>query len=324
MEQTGASVTALGAALMRAVHTRLARSPLIDDPWGDRLVNDAERRIVLNVVLDALGAKDRERCEAHVTERDVLDAALQAHPGYGWAVLRTRYAEDALELAVSRGVRQYVIVGAGFDSFSLRRPHFALDLAIYEIDHPATQALKRQRLREHGVRVPSTLQFIPADLGEEKIEEVLAGSPFRPTEPAFFSWLGVTQYLSREANLTTLHGIARASAPGTELVFTYVDHSALNGSAPSSAIGRLQETFAAATEPWVSGFDPLRLADDLRAIGLNVVEDLDGLAAQMRYCGGEREDVVPVVASHIVRAIVSEKSYHAVDTQWDVRRQIEA
>lgn len=95
MEQSRASLTALGAALMRAVHTRLAPSPLIDDPWGDRLVVEAEREAILSVVLKSLSQQARERCEKLGDPHAVLDAALQLHPGYGWAVLRTRYAEDA-------------------------------------------------------------------------------------------------------------------------------------------------------------------------------------------------------------------------------------
>ena len=303
MEHTTASVTALGASLMRAVHTRLARSPLIDDPWGDRFVDDNERQMVLNVVLSALSGTDRQRCEQRTNERDILDAALQLHPGYGWAILRTKYAEDALQVALSRGVRQYVIVGAGFDSFALRQSALVSDLEIFEIDHPATQALKRQRLRECGAPVPQTLHFVPADLGEEPIDGVLAQCAFRSTEPAFFSWLGVTQYLSRDANLRTLRGIADASGSKSEIVFTYVDQRALSKSPASSAVARLQRAFAAAREPWLSGFDPSRLAADLTAIGLDVVEDLDGAAAKSRYCG-DRDDLAPIVASHIVRATV--------------------
>src|SRR5262245_56628499 len=190
MENTRASITALGAALMRAVHTRVSPSPLIDDPWGDRLVLEVEREVVLRVVLNGLTAETREQCEKLKTSSVVLDAALQAHPGYGWAILRTRYAEDALEAAIGRGVRQYVIVGAGFDSFSLRQPAFARDVDIFEIDHPATQELKRQRLRGLGVPLPDTLHFVPADLSEEQISDALGRSAFRLMDPAFFSWLG--------------------------------------------------------------------------------------------------------------------------------------
>ena len=306
IEHNRASITALGAALMRAAHTRLAPSPLIQDPWGDRIVLERERDIVQRVVLDALTPQARERCQALGTSALVLDAALQRHPGYGWAILRTRYAEDALAAAVGRGVRQYVIVGAGFDSFSLRAPASAREVDVFEVDHPATQALKQERLQEAGVRLPPTLHFVPADLARVQLGEALAETSFRPSEPAFFSWLGVTQYLTREANVLTLQGVGR-STPGSELVFTYVDERELGGAGATTEVGRLQGAFATAREPWLSGFDPSSLGAELAAVGLRLLEDLDGDGARRRYCGDERHDLRPVVASHIAHARVAER-----------------
>ena len=304
MKQARASVTALGAALMRAVHTRASASPLIADLWGDRLVLEDERKMVLNVVLNGLSQQDRERCEKLGIPKAMLDCALQAHPGYGWAVLRTRYAEDALQLAVERGTRQYVIVGAGLDSFALRQPSFARDVDVFEIDHPATQDLKRRRLTDCGVPLPPRLHFVPADLGQEQISDVLARSAFRSTDPAFFSWLGVTQYLTREANLGTLRGIAACAVSGSELVFTYVEHDALSSNRASTSVARLQGAFAAAREPWLSGFDPRELAEDLAAVGLLLIEDLNGKEAKNRYCRDQGDDLNPIGPPHIVRATV--------------------
>jgi methyltransferase (TIGR00027 family) len=300
MENSRASLTALGAALMRAAHTRLGPSPLINDPWGDRIVLDAERTAVLSVVLKSLSPRDRERCERLGDSQTALDAALQLHPGYGWAVLRTRYAEDALAVAVLKGVRQYVIVGAGFDSFALRQPAFARDVDVFEIDHPATQELKIRRLHECGAYIPAALHFIAADLSIEPIGDALARSSFRPTDPTFFAWLGVTQYLTREANLATLRGIAAESSPGSQLVFTYVDHSELSAK-PASGSAQLQASFAAAREPWISGFDPSMLREDLAATGFMLLEDLDGYAIKTHYCPGRR-DVFPMGTSHIAKA----------------------
>ena len=306
MAPAGASVTALGAALMRSVHTRVSPSPLIDDPWGDRLVLEAERAIVLNVVLNGLSPQVKERCQKLGTPEAILDAALQAHPGYGWAVLRTRYAEDALAVAVTRGVGQYVIVGAGFDSFALRQPAFARDVDVFEIDHPATQALKRERLREYGVPVPPRLHFVPADLSQEQIGNALARSTFRFKSRVFFSWLGVTQYLSREANFATLRGIADCAESESQLVFTYLEEQALGTGTKS--VGTLQEAFAGAREPWVSGFDSSRLSDELSEVGLRLTEDLDGLTIKRRYCRCPGNDFELLESSHIALAEVSPQS----------------
>jgi methyltransferase (TIGR00027 family) len=184
---------------MRALHTRLDPKPLIDDAYGEQLVPELVRE----------GYRDAN--------------TLRSSAAYAGVILRTRYTEDALRTAVANGVRQYLILGAGFDSFALRLPAFARDLQIYEIDHPVTQALKRQRLRDCGLNPPPCVQFLAADLSQEELAPTLTRSSFDPTLPSFVSWLGVTMYLTRDANLATLRAIARSVSPGSELVFTYFD-----------------------------------------------------------------------------------------------------
>ena len=146
----------------------------------------------------------------------VLDRFLLTNTALPGVVIRSRYAEDALREAIRRGINQYVLIGAGFDSFVLRRPAFSDALTIFEIDHPATQALKIQRIRECGISLPPSVQFIAADLANEDLVSVLARSSFRADEKAFFSWLGVTVYLTRDANLATLRAVATCGAPGGE------------------------------------------------------------------------------------------------------------
>src|SRR5262245_64518586 len=223
MTDGNASRTALSTALMRAVHTRIDRPRLIDDPWGDTLVSASEKSALYRRILAGANPEARTRLERLGSEQAVIDAALRAHPPYGGVVVRTRCAEDALEAAVASGVRQYVLIGAGFDSFIVRQPAFARDIDVLEIDHPATQAMKRERLAACGVVVPPNVRFVPADLSEESLASVLVRCGFSRTVPAFFSWLGVTIYLSRETNLATLAGIAQSSAPGSAVVFTYID-----------------------------------------------------------------------------------------------------
>jgi methyltransferase (TIGR00027 family) len=273
-----ASQTALATALMRAIHTRLDHPKHIDDPWGDRLVLDAERA--------ALGP----------------EARLRSSAGYGIVILRTRYTEEALLAAAERGVHQYVILGAGMDSFALRQPAFAQGVDVIEVDHPASQSFKRERLRACGVPVPPTLHFVPADLSREQLATALARSPYRSAEPAFFSWLGVTVYLTREANLATFRGIAACAAAGSELVFTYVDQRELD--AGSESIRDVGSRAAALGETWLSGFDPSELAEDLRRVGLSLVEDFSGDQLWHRYCTAG-EEALRSSFGHIARARVA-------------------
>lgn len=273
-----ASRTALATALMRAVHSRCDPNPLIDDRWGERMVPESFRLTY-------------------------TDAALRANPAYAGVVTRTRYTEDALRDAVAAGVRQYVIVGAGFDSFGLRRPPFAHDLEILEVDHPATQTLKRRRLEECAVPPPAGLHFVGADLATLPLDTALARAAFDPRTPSFFSWLGVTMYLSHEANLATLRAIARCAAPGSVLVFSYFDLRVYG--LTSGPFSELAQRVAALGEPFQSGFDPNTIAADLRGCGFTLEEDIDDREALERFDRANSNDLRPTRFSRVARARVA-------------------
>lgn len=261
MIESSPSRTALAASLMRALHSRRDPSPLLDDPWGDRLVPKSERDRFCQRILARMDSE--AQAIALRTPSSILDDFFLANVAYPGVVIRSRYTEDALKAAASKGTRQYVLIGAGFDSFALRRPAFAETLEIFEIDHPATQAFKIQRIKDCGISLPSTVHFVSADLANEDLATVLARSSFRRNEPAFFSWLGVTVYLTREANLATLRAVANAGAPGSELVFTYVDQIEFVPGGSRSLGDANAKAAATMGEPYLSGFDPKEIANDL-------------------------------------------------------------
>jgi methyltransferase (TIGR00027 family) len=288
---------------MRATHTRLDRPRLIDDPWADRLVSEGEKTALYERVLADADVETRSRLERSSSPQAVIDAALRTNPSYAGVILRSRVAEDALREAALRGARQYVLLGAGLDSFALRQPEFARDLAIFEIDHPATQAHKRERLHACGIDVPSNLHFVAADLAARPLAEVLAGCGFSRGVPAFFSWLGVTIYLTREANFATLRGIAASSAPGSEVVFTYIDQRAF-GPGASLVFDERRAVRALRGEPWITGFDPATLGAEIEALGLELVEDLGGPELAALYCADRTDGLSPSRAGHVARARV--------------------
>ena len=302
MIESSPSRTALATSLMRALHARRDPSPLLDDPWGDRLVPKSERdgfgqRILARMDSDARAAALR-------APGSILDDFLLTNVSYPGVVIRSRYAEDALKEATNRGTRQYVLIGAGFDSFALRRPAFSETLEIFEIDHPATQTFKIQRIKDCGISLPRSVHFVSADLANEDLAAALARSSFRRDEPAFFSWLGVTVYLTREANLATLRAVANVGAPGSELVFTYADQNefALGGSrSPGDANAKAA---AMVGEPYLSGFDPREIANDLMNTGLELIEDLDGQKMSERYRRTGANGLHPPVSLHIALARV--------------------
>ena len=299
----GPSRTALTAALMRAVHTRLDRPRLIDDPWADRLVSAAEKAALYRRILDGADPETRSRFERLGSQQAVIDAALRAHDTYGGVVIRSRSAEDALERAVARGVRQYVLVGAGFDSFIVRQPAFARDVDIYEIDHPASQAMKRQRLDECAVALQPE-RALRSGRSEPGVPLLRAGAVRLLRRGARLLLVARRDDLPlREANLATLRGIAASSAPGSEVVFTYTDQRVLDGGR-SAKLEKMRAGRAAQGEPWLSGFDPTTLASELSALGLELLEDLGSAELKERYCAGRTDDLSPGRIGHIARARV--------------------
>jgi methyltransferase (TIGR00027 family) len=300
MKDLAASRTALATSLMRAAHTRLDPNPLINDPWGDRLVPESARDMFRKAALSGMDADALTRAMA--SPDSIIDESLRRSRAYANVITRTRFAEDALQLAVTRGIRQYVLIGAGFDSYALRRPAFAADLQIFEIDFPATQSLKVLRIKECGLTLPDSVHFIAADLSQETVAAALSRSLFRSQDLTFFSWLGVTMYLTREANLETLQSIASCAPKLSELVFTYFDERLFR--VQSESFRDMEKRVAAMGEPFLSGFNPATLARDLEDCGLLLLEDLNGSEVAAKYDRMGENDLGQSAFSHIALARV--------------------
>lgn len=303
MNAADASRTAMATSLMRAVHARHDPAPVLHDTWGEQLVPQSVRATFVQLGVDR--TPPALRAQAMAAPDALLHRVLRSSAAYADVILRARYTEDALQAAVARGIAQYVIIGAGFDSFAMRRPAYAEQLAIYEVDHPATQSLKRQRLMESDVSDADAPHFIAADLSTEGLGVAMARSSYQAALPSFFSWLGVTMYLTRDANLATLRAIAAHAPPGSELVFSYMDQAILDPSysAPQS-FQDLRNQVAAAGESFQSGFDPQTLAAELRELGLLLMEDLDGDQLLAQYDSAGSNGLQSAAAAHIAHARV--------------------
>jgi methyltransferase (TIGR00027 family) len=311
MDPTRHSLTAVAASLFRAVHTRADQPALLQDPYGERLLTEDERGRIFERLLVALRPAERESVRAIADPGRAFDAAVRMNPSYAAIIVRTRYAEDRLAAALERGVRQYVIVGAGMDSFGLRQRRLEPPLEIYEIDHPATQTMKRERFARAGLVLPASVHFVAADLEHGSIGESLARSAYRQRELTFFVCLGVTPYLTREANLALLADVARCAEPSSELVFDYLDQDAFAPDRGSEETQRLLVERSQTEEPWVSGFRPASLARELAGAGLALDEDLDSARVQALYLAGRTDGLrMTTLDWHAVRAHVEAR--HAV------------
>lgn len=306
-----ASRTALVTSLMRALHSRQDPAPLIDDDWGDRLVPDAVRSALCQRVMANL--PQAARADAAANPALVLSQSLRSNAAYADVITRMRYTEDALAVAVKRGVAQYVIIGAGFDSFAYRKPSWAAGLNVYEIDHPATQKMKTERLMACGVDASTSVEFISADLSAEALGSALQRSSFQPGRPAFFAWLGVTMYLTQAADLSALRAMATCAPAGSELVFNYVDQKALDSDATTTeAFRKLKADASSAGEALLSGFDPEMLGEQLQGAGLLLLEDLNGNQMLDKFDAAGTNGLLPAPDAHIAHAKVAERAQSAL------------
>jgi methyltransferase (TIGR00027 family) len=268
-------------AMRRAAHQLLDHPAVFQDP----------------LAVPILGKEMAAALQADPTrfERGRLSSFLRA-----FFAARSRMAEDQLGLALTAGVGQYVILGAGLDTFAYRRPHRA-GLRVFEVDHPATQAWKRQRLVEAEIDIPDTLTFVPVDFEHDDLGTALARAGV-DTEPVFFAWLGVTPYLHRTAVMATLRTIARLAAGGGGVVFDYgIDPGLLSG-IQRMAFDAMAARVSAAGEPWVTFFDPDRLIQDLHAAGFSDVADAGAEEINRRYFSDRADGLRVGGLGHIMTA----------------------
>jgi methyltransferase (TIGR00027 family) len=204
--------------------------------------------------------------------------------------MRHRFAEDRLAEAADRDVRQYVIIGAGLDTFPWRQPHFARRMRIFAADHPASLIWVHRRLRERGVSQPPNLTHVPADLEQKQLREQLAACGFDLDSSAFCSALGVTQYLTAEA-FDSLLRFAAALKPGSEIVLSFATVDEELKSHDLDAVMRSITSTGRFGESWKSRFRPSDLISQLARLGFRDVFHLTPELAQERYFIGRQDNL---------------------------------
>lgn len=276
MQQGEPSRTALAAAMHRAAHQKIEGGATFADPFALPIIGPEARR-----QLDDWAASPQRR---------LMRLFIAA---------RHRVADEKLRMAAGRGVRQVVIVGAGLDTTALRGLEDAPNARYFEVDHPATQAWKRERLATEQVELPHGLVFAPIDFEAESLGAGLAAAGFDAGAPAFFVWLGVVPYLSEEAIMATLDFIA--CVPRTEVVFDYGNPPSQLPAAYQARQAKRAERVAALGEPWLSYFDSGDLAARLTALGAVDIGDL-GPAEIQRFVFGIPEPAHTGGGGHILWA----------------------
>jgi len=242
------SKTALVVAIRRAAHQLADHPPVHHDPIAVPLVGNNFPRHMER----ALQMVGRDfRC---------------------FMAVRSRVTEDRLAEAVVSGIRQYVILGAGFDTFALRNPHAGL--RVFEVDLPATQKSKKTMITRAGLRAPSSVTYVAMDFEHQTLAEGLAKAGFDASQPAYFSWLGVIPYLTLEGFRATLATVA-SMPKGTTLTFDYNVPREILNPLGQKAFDRLQARVAKAGEPFQLIFSPEAMVEELQRAGFERWSQID-------------------------------------------------
>jgi len=281
MIESRPSRTAERVALRRAAHQLLDDPRVHDDPLALEILGDAQAAAL--------------RADPLRFENGPVAPVLRA-----FLAVRSRLAEDTLAQAVTAGVRQYVVLGAGLDTFAYRNPYPAL--RVFEVDHPATQAWKRQRLAEAHIAVPDGVTFAAVDFASEWLPSALRAAGLRSDEPSFFSWLGVTPYLEPANVLTTLAAIAPFAAGGGGVVFDYYVPTASLAPRPRVAFEALAARVAAAGEPFRGFFEPQTLVAAMHTMGFHAVRDLGPDELNATFLFNRADGLRAGSAGHILTA----------------------
>ncbi|MFB9237274.1 class I SAM-dependent methyltransferase [Plantactinospora siamensis] len=278
----GPSQTALMAAAARAAHPIVDGEPLIfADPLAETLLGDVADELI-----------DYHRKHG----RHLVLAGARAQ-----VTCRSRYTEDLLAAAVDRGVDQYVLLGAGLDSFAYRSP-LAQRIRTFELDAPGTQRWKRDRVATAGLATPAGLRYVPVDLERDNLTDALRSAGFDPTRPAVLSWLGVLMYLTRPALEATLAQLGRF-APGTRLVLDHMVPAELRDEAGQTYVDLVGPTSADRGEPWRTFLAPDELADLLTRHGFTAVESTDQRELFAAH-GWERDWLRPSTLTRLASATI--------------------
>lgn len=273
------SLTAEGMALLRAIEQ--ARPPaerLITDPYAAAFLRFPGLRLI---------ARSRWLARLMLWLFD-----KRASGAVEFLTIRPRLVDEIATELAAQGLEQIVILGAGFDTTSLRLRKQLQNVTIYEVDHPATQAAKRKTLSRLGT--PANVQFVAVDFEQDDFVEKLRAAGFDPTRRTLISWLGVTYYLTTAAMTRTLTQIAMLGDTGTKFVFDYMLEEIITGTSQNQEALNKARFVARLGEPWLFGLQPEAVGAYLAPFGFRVLQNFTPQELQAKYAPTRNEPMVYV------------------------------
>jgi len=303
MDSSRPSTTALISAFGRAYHATHAEQKIFDDYLADQLFTDEQRALFTENLARAFAFFDPEGAARVTTQEDAL-AGFMRNQSLSITLSRARYVEEILDNEIKKGVTQYVILGAGLDTFAFRRSDLMARLELFEVDYPATQNYKRARIQELGWQAPPQLHWVPLDFAQGNLMGALKAAGYDAGALTLFSWLGVTYYLTRDVIDATLRDIAAHARPGSIIIFDYLDTDAFIPERVAPRVARMKAATMQSGEPMQTGFDPATLGAELNALGFALSENLSPDDIQEKYFRKRTDGYYAFEHIHFARAVV--------------------
>lgn len=303
MEKNKGSLTALVSCFARGYHASKSQSPVFQDHVANSLLHEEEKQLIAVNWANAISFFDKEKSETLKSIDEKLEWVMNTQT-IPQLVSRSRYAEDGLMSAIKHGFQQYVILGAGFDTFSFRQEHLPQDFTIFEVDHPATQDFKRKRLKEMGMEIPENVKFVPADFTSDSLFDELEKAGYDQQKYSYFSMLGVTMYLKKQNFLKLLSNVSRIAINGSSFVFDYLDEAAFDENVAAKKMTQMRQITASTGEPILTGFDPFQLDHELQECNMLLYENLAPANIEERYFSNQTDGLHAFDHFHFAHLVV--------------------
>ncbi|AFM40972.1 methyltransferase, putative, TIGR00027 family [Desulfosporosinus acidiphilus SJ4] len=275
------SGTAFMMAFLRGFHAVNDNAKIFNDPLAYDLIPEEVREAFKQHLIKSAAEMAPELAKECTNAETSLRLAVRIMAGP--VLARARFVEERLEEAIRKGIRQYIILGAGLDTFAYRRLDLTDRLQVFELDLPYTQEIKCQLLGRLNLEKPDFLHYIPVDFTKDNLASALSESKYDSGQVSFFSWMGVTHYLPIESVLSTLKAIMRLSSSGSEIVFDYYDKSAFDPDKGSNRIKYIMKNTKTIGETIITGFDPSKLSMEFALLGLRLLNNLGPDEIQQKY-----------------------------------------
>lgn len=303
MKQNESSLTSLIAAFGRAYHSRYDTPKIFDDDLAPTLLTPQEFSDISRNMAEGIAFFGPEiAAELQGDPEAILRWIAQVHLS-PTPLARAAYCEAILLHELSLGVKQYIILGAGLDTFGYRHPMLKEQLGIFEVDYPSTQAFKKQRLSDTALEIPDNLHFVTMDFTRKFTYSNLIDDGFDPQAKTFVSLLGVSYYLTKEENANLIADVFANLPAGSSIVLDYADERLFTEQGYAGRVEKMVQMAAASGEPMKSCFTYPEIEQLLEQAGLLIYEHLSPPDIQDRFFSERKDDLKAFETIHYIHAV---------------------